>query len=211
MKPVIAIDGPSGSGKGTIAQRLADYWEFAYLDTGLLYRLVAYKNIESLRGTAINDLLKLTKETPEKLLRSTEIGIRASEVAKSPEVRTILTEMQRAFMANPGAEYKGAVLDGRDIGTVVAPDADCKIFITADLGERAKRRFESLKQFNPNITFKEIYESLKTRDENDRSRENAPLICTEDYIILDTTTDSPEESFEKALIASKKLSNLLGQ
>jgi cytidylate kinase len=203
VKPVIAIDGPAGSGKGTIARRLAEYWKFAYLDTGLLYRLVAYSNMESLKEATIATLMKLLAEVPDDVLRSEEVGSKASAIAKLPQVRETMTALQRRFIADPGA--KGSVLDGRDIGTVVAPSAECKLFITADVETRAKRRFDILKQNNFQITLAEICKKLKARDKQDRSRKNAPLTFTKDYILIDTTNDTPEESIEKAICASKKL------
>lgn len=205
MKPVIAIDGPAGSGKGTIAGRLAEYWEFAYLDTGLLYRLVACHNIESLKEMTVASLMQLLAETPNDVLRSEEVGSKASAIAKLPQVRKVLTALQRHFIADPGVAYKGSVLDGRDIGTVVAPSAECKLFITADVEIRAKRRFDALKQINSKITLTEIYEKLKARDTQDCSRKNAPLTLAEDYVIIDTTNDTLDESIEKAIHASEKL------
>jgi cytidylate kinase len=147
--------------------------------------------------------MKLLAETPEDILRSEEVGLKASAIAKLPQVRETMTALQRRFIADPGA--KGSVLDGRDIGTVVAPFAECKLFITADVETRAKRRFDVLKRNNFQITLAEIYKKLKARDMQDRSRKNAPLAFTEDYILIDTTNDTPEESTEKAIRTSEKL------
>ncbi|MDR0968116.1 MAG: cytidylate kinase [Holosporaceae bacterium] len=194
-KPVVAIDGPAGSGKGTIARLLADRLGFAYLDTGILYRAVAYINVgdRNLSTLSISDLLSI----PESDLRTDEISAKASEIAKLPNIREILTKLQREFVANPGEGSEGSVLDGRDIATVVVPGADYKIFVTADLEVRAKRRFDALKQANPQITYDEIYQSLAARDEQDRTRKIAPLVFTDDYVLIDTTNDSIEESLEK--------------
>jgi cytidylate kinase len=196
-KPIVAIDGPAGSGKGTVAGLLADRLRFAYLDTGLLYRAVAYSGEQ----TSVQNLLKILRETPENVLRSDSIGSKASEVSKIPEVRQTLLQLQRDFAENPGEEYAGSVLDGRDIATVVVPGADYKIFITADPEIRAARRFEFLKQTDPKITRDEIYRSLVIRDEQDRSRKIAPLIFSEDVydILIDTSKDSIEESFTKVI------------
>ena len=131
-KPVIAIDGPSASGKGTIARLLAERLGFAYLDTGVLYRAVAYMNVsdDEIANLSIRDLLKIVSETSENVLRTDEISAKASAIAKAPNIREILTKLQREFVLNPGEKYAGSVLDGRDIATVVVPKADCKIFIT---------------------------------------------------------------------------------
>jgi cytidylate kinase len=204
-KPIVAIDGPAGSGKGTVAGLLADRLRFAYLDTGLLYRAVAYSG----ERTSVQNLLKILRETPEDVLRSDSIGSKASEVSKIPEVRQMLLQLQRDFAENPGEEYAGSVLDGRDIATVVVPRADYKIFITADPEIRAARRFEFLKQTDPKITRDEIYRSLVIRDEQDRSRKIAPLIFSEDIydILIDTSKDSIEESFTKVINFMESKSN----
>ncbi|MDR0631724.1 MAG: (d)CMP kinase [Holosporaceae bacterium] len=201
MKPVIAIDGPSGSGKGTISRLLADRLGFAYLDTGMLYRAIAHKktSFDEIVNLSIHDLLKTIKEIPEEILRSEEGSIAASNIAKLPHIREILTKLQRDFARNPGEEYKGSVLDGRDIATAVVPNADCKIFITASLEVRAARRFESLKEADPRITYEDVYNNMKARDEQDKSRKTAPLSFNESYTLLDTSNDSIEESLEKAI------------
>jgi cytidylate kinase len=165
---------------------------------------VACSNIESLKEATINTMMKLLTEIPEDVLRSEEIGSKASAIAKLPQVREALTALQRCFIADPGVA-KGSVLDGRDIGTVVAPAAECKLFITANVETRAKRRFNAMKRNNPQITLAEICEKLKARDKQDCSRENAPLTLAEDYIIINTTNDTPKESIKKAICASEKL------
>ncbi|MDR2107057.1 MAG: (d)CMP kinase [Holosporaceae bacterium] len=209
MKPkVITIDGPACSGKGTIARRLADRLEFAYLDTGMLYRIVAYADTDpgNFAVFSARDVLSIADSAPEGILRSDAVGRKASEIAVLPQVREIITKLQRDFIAHPGDGYAGSVLDGRDTGTAVAPDADCKIFVTADLEVRAKRRFDFLKETNPNLTFEEILQSLTLRDEQDQSRAIAPMICDDNYVILDTSLDSPEESVAKAFeIVRRKL------
>jgi cytidylate kinase len=200
MSFVVAVDGPSCSGKGTIARGVADHFGLAYLDTGLLYRAFACGNFSS-ADVSIQDLQKIIGETSDEVIRSDEVGRNASDVAKSPAVRDAMTKLQREFAANPGIQYRGAILDGRDIATVVLPNANCKIFITADLLVRAHRRWEFLKQINPQILLKleEVYDSLRIRDEQDKSRKIAPLIYNESYTLLDTSEDSPEESMKKAL------------
>lgn len=211
MKPVVAIDGPAGSGKGTLARMIASHFNFIYLDTGLLYRTVAFLNapIEKIKILTAREILNVMSELTDEQLRSDENSARASNIAKMPEIREVMTRLQRDFIdIHKG---KGIVLDGRDIGTVVVPDSCCKLFITADLEERAKRRFEDLRekaggnsentkiknsQKDQNISFDEVYNNLKLRDAQDKSRKIAPLTCDETYIVIDTTRQSVKESFE---------------
>jgi len=194
MKPVVAIDGPAGSGKGTLARMIASHFNFVYLDTGLLYRTVAFLNVPliKIKNMGIKELLHTASVLTNEQLRSAENSARASEVAKMPEIRDIMTRLQRDFIDL--YENQGTVLDGRDIGTVVVPDACCKLFITADLEERAKRRFADLK--DKNITFDEVFNNIKLRDVQDKSRKIAPLTCDETYIVIDTTKQSAQESFK---------------
>ena len=211
MKPVVAIDGPAGSGKGTLARMIASHFNFIYLDTGLLYRTVAFLNapLEKIKSMTVKEIANTMSELTDKQLRSDENSARASDIAKMPEIRDIMTRLQRNFIDIYGK--KGIVLDGRDIGTVVVPDACCKLFITADLKERAKRRFEDLKekseanlgniktqngQKDQNISFDDVYNNLKLRDAQDKSRKIAPLTCDETYLVIDTTRQSVEESFK---------------
>ena len=194
MKPVVAIDGPAGSGKGTLARMIASHCSFIYLDTGVLYRTIAFANLslEQLKSMSINELLDMRAKFSDDQLRSSENGVRASNIAKIPEIREIMTRLQRDFIDL----YidKGVVLDGRDIGTIIVPDACCKLFITADLYERAKRRFADLG--DQNTSFEEVFNNMKLRDDQDKSREIAPLTCNETYIVIDTTMQSVQESFK---------------
>ena len=194
MKPVVAIDGPAGSGKGTLARMIASHFNFVYLDTGLLYRTVAFLNVslEKIKSMKIEDLLNVADQLTDEQLRSSENSARASNIAKMPEIRDIMTRLQRDFIDL--YNDKGVVLDGRDIGTVVVPDACCKLFITADLEERAKRRFADLN--GKNTTFEEVFNNMKRRDAQDKSRKVAPLTCDETYIVVDTTRQSVQESFQ---------------
>ncbi len=217
MRPVVAIDGPAGSGKGTLARMIASHFNFIYLDTGLLYRTVAFLNVslEKIKNMSAREILNVMSELTDEQLRSDENSARASDIAKMPEIRDVMTRLQRDFISIH--KDKGIVLDGRDIGTVVVPDACCKLFITADLEERAKRRFEDLKDKNDlqektgknlgnmkakngkkdqNISFDEVYNNLKLRDTQDKSRKIAPLTCDETYLVIDTTRQSVEESFK---------------
>jgi cytidylate kinase len=208
-KPVIAIDGPAGSGKGTIARLLADRLGFAYLDTGLLYRALACLGEEKWESAQVLDLIK---NTSENVLRSEKISNKASAVAKLPEVRKMLLQLQRDFATDPGEKYRGSILDGRDIATVVVPDANCKMFITADLAVRATRRLEFLKLSNPDLTHEEVFQNLAIRDEQDKSREIAPLVFNDSYdILIDTSKDSIEESFAKAYAHANLLLTFITQ
>ena len=194
MKPVVAIDGPAGSGKGTLARMIASHFSFIYLDTGVLYRTIAFANVslEKLKNMSINELLDMRAKLSDNQLRSSENGVRASNIAKIPEIREMMTRLQRDFIDL--YSDKGVVLDGRDIGTVIVPDACCKLFITADLEERAKRRFVDLN--DQNTSFEEVFNDMKLRDDQDKSREIAPLTCNETYIMVDTTGQSVQESFK---------------
>lgn len=207
MKPVVAIDGPAGSGKGTLARMIASHFSFIYLDTGVLYRTIAFANVslETLKSMSINELLDMKAKLSDDQLRSSENGVRASNIAKIPEIREIMTHLQRDFIDL--YVDKGVVLDGRDIGTVVVPDACCKLFVTADLEERARRRLADLS--DQNTSFEEVFNNMKLRDDQDSSRKIAPLTCNESYIVVNTTGQSVQESFkicreevEKAFINS---------
>ncbi|MGE0700007.1 MAG: (d)CMP kinase [Hyphomicrobiaceae bacterium] len=198
---IIAIDGPAASGKGTLAKRVAAYLGYACLDTGLLYRAVARDVLA--RGQSLDDeafaaraallLDPSTLDDPE--LRSPSAGDAASVVAKFPSVRLALLELQRTFARQP----PGAVLDGRDIGTVVCPDADLKIFVTADLGVRARRRYEELRRRGDPVTLEGVAEVLRQRDERDSNRTDAPMKPAADADLLDTTDMDIEAAFEAAV------------
>ena len=201
---IVAIDGPAASGKGTIAKKLAEYFNLSYLDTGILYRAVA--------------LQLLTKGMNEKDSQSAEIvarqvsiasidhtGIRtqavsdlASKIAAIPGVRQELLDRQRRFAQNPDPGKDGAILDGRDIGTVVCPHADFKIFIIADLELRAKRRWKELLQSDPTVIYCEVLEEMRSRDERDTNRKDAPLAVTSGALVIDTSNNSIDVSFNEA-------------
>lgn len=252
MKPIIAIDGVSCSGKGTIAKKLADYFKLAYLDTGKLYRAFGYLELimsdnsffveEYQKSSSLNDQNKLIaylknikdsnlslnnistqnirdfnnnssnisifnhldfskniieeiEKIPETIIRSEIIGMKASEIAKIPKIREIITSMIRKFAYTHEGDYNGIIMDGRDIGTTIFPEADCKIYMTADIKIRAIRRLESVNKKNPNATFNEIYENLKNRDEYDLSHLVNPLNFDKKYIIIDTSHESVETTF----------------
>jgi len=186
---IIAIDGPAASGKGTIGKRLADRYGFRHLDTGLIYRAVAHALLaaghdpsDNPRAVAAAKALDPTR-FDEIALKQLAIGEAASIVSAIPGVRAALLDFQRDFAASP----PGAVLDGRDIGTVIAPDADVKIFVVASPQARAQRRYLELKARGETVNESEILADILKRDERDRSRTAAPLVRAPDAHLLDTT------------------------
>jgi CMP/dCMP kinase len=201
---VVAIDGPAASGKGTLARRLADRFGFAHLDTGALYRAAAFLVLNQAgdpadpataeRAARHVDLRLLS----DPRLRGEAIATAASVVAAIPAVRRALLEFQRNFAAHPPAPANGAVLDGRDIGSVVCPAADIKLFITASAAERARRRAEELRQSGAAAIFEDVLQDMKERDTRDAERQAAPLIPAVDAVVIDTTTLEPDAVFERA-------------
>lgn len=203
--PVIAIDGPAASGKGTLAKKLAAHFGFAHLDSGALYRAVALTLLDA--GAELADESAATKaaqsldlsiiQRPE--LRLDATGTAASRISSIPDVRAALLAFQRNFAENPPENAPGAVVDGRDIGTVVCPQASCKLFVTANDEVRARRRFEELSAKGVDITFADILKDLQERDERDRNRATAPLSQAADAILLDTSELDIEGAFQRAL------------
>lgn len=198
---IIAIDGPAASGKGTLAALIAEHLGYDCLDTGLLYRAVA-RDVKARGGTLSDEaaatqaavvLDVTTLDDPE--LRTAAMGEAASVVAGHQSVRAALLDLQRTF----ARQQPGAVLDGRDIGTVVCPDADVKIFVTADLEVRAKRRFNELIHRGELVTFEGVLEVIRQRDERDQARVAAPLRPASDAVMLDTTDMDVTEAFKAAL------------
>ncbi len=198
---VIAIDGPAASGKGTLARRLANHFNVGYLDTGSLYRAVGMRVIYAdqkpsdvaaaiAASRAIN-----AQDLANPKLRGERIGQAASIVSAMPEVREALLDYQRKFAQSE----EGAVLDGRDIGTVICPDADVKIFITASLEARAKRRHRELQDYGVTVDYQSVYDDLVERDERDATRSVAPMAPAADAIVIDTSDLSMNEVFEKVL------------
>ncbi len=208
-KVVIAVDGPAASGKGTLAKKLAERLGYAYLDTGALYRAVAMATLEIGGDPAkLQDVqpalqIILRNLTPELLanpaLRTPEVSEGASKVAAIPEVRQALLDYQRDFAANPPGYVGGAVLDGRDIGTVVCPEADIKFFVTASPEERARRRFEELKAEKPGLTYDKVLADLTARDTRDSTRAIAPTTVAKEAYTLDTTHLNASQTLEEAI------------
>ncbi|WP_332696243.1 (d)CMP kinase [Bosea sp. (in: a-proteobacteria)] len=203
---VIAVDGPAASGKGTLARRLAAHYRLPYLDTGLLYRMVARAMLDA--GQKLDDAQAAAAtaagfdETAfdEAGLRGREIGEAASVVAAIPGVRRALIDRQRHFAASPA----GAVLDGRDIGTVICPEATAKLFVTATPEVRAARRHKELAARGEIAAFEGILADIRRRDARDSGRGDAPLKAAEDAILLDTSALGVDEAFAAALSIVEK-------
>lgn len=202
---LIAVDGPAASGKGTLARKLAAHYDFAYLDTGALYRAVALgvltaggmleHTVDAVKAAQNLDMTDLDNAA----LRTAEIGSAASIVAAMPEVRSSILQAQREFAAAPPAGKSGAVLDGRDIGTIVCPDAPAKLFITARAEIRAERRWKELLVDNPELSLDTVLADIKARDARDSERATAPMKQAADAALLDSSDLSIEEAFVAAL------------
>lgn len=199
---IIAVDGPTASGKGTIAKAIAAHFGLPHLDTGLLYRAVG-RQVQLNGGDPDDPADALAGcQFPDDLLgdpslRSEETGGYASRVSIHPAVRLALYERQRAFATQPG----GAVLDGRDIGTVIAPEADVKLFITASVRERARRRWLEMQDREIELPLIEIERDIVARDARDINRKDAPLRAAPDALVIDTTSCNREQAIEIAIEA----------
>lgn len=196
MPFTVAIDGPAAAGKGTVARAVATHFGFAHLDTGLLYRATALRTlkgmdpVEAARTVQKNDL-------ESDRLRSPDVAQEASRIAALPAVRTALLAFQRAFARREG----GAVLDGRDIGTVICPEAETKLYVTASDAVRARRRLEELQGKGHDIDYETVLDDLRARDARDSARATAPLTPAEDALLLDTTAMSIDQAVEAAISA----------
>ena len=204
MNFIVAIDGTAGSGKGTIGRAISHHYNFRYLDTGLLYRAVAF-NLRSfsgdLRSISEKKVLKAIKAIDEdilqlKKLRENEFGKKASLIATNPFVRKELLIYQRNFAGQNG----GAVLDGRDIGTVVCPDANVKIFVDAIESVRARRRVKQFEEQKLAISYSEVLEDLRKRDEQDRHRKASPMVPAKDALLLDSSKMSVQDSLDIVIL-----------
>ncbi|MFS0849862.1 d(CMP) kinase [Novosphingobium panipatense] len=208
---IIAVDGPTASGKGTIAKALAAHFGLPHLDTGLLYRAVGHQCVlnggnpdhpsDALAACAFPESLLLDPE-----LRSEATGGLASRASVHPAVREALYDRQRRFALQPG----GAVLDGRDIGTVIAPEAIAKLFVVASVDARAHRRFLEMHAHGRDVSLEEIAADLAARDERDCSRKDAPLAAAKDAVVIDTSTLKREEAIAAAIAAVDALTQTAG-
>ncbi len=210
MKKIITIDGPAASGKGTLARRLADHLNYFYLDTGKIYRLV---------GLEVNDLNIIPEDNPDVVakiaeglsdrfdlnmmnnpdLKSDIAGQMASRTSQFPQVRQAVLDLQRALANTPPDGFDGAVLDGRDCGTVICPDANHKFFIVADTETRAKRRYDELKSNGDNASYNDVLTEMRVRDDRDTNRTTAPLKPADDAVIIDTSSMSADDAFDVVL------------
>lgn len=215
---VIAIDGPAAAGKGTLGARLAEKYRLAKLDTGLLYRATGVKVLalggdpqDAAAGEAAARALD-PGELANPALRTDEAAQAASKVSAIPGVRAALLDFQHEFAQNPpaladGSPAQGAILDGRDIGTTVCPDAEVKLFITASTAVRAERRFKELQERGHEAIYARVLEDMKERDARDSGRSASPLAAADDAYVLDTSDLNADQAFEAAIafISSKNL------
>lgn len=194
MNFIVAIDGPAAAGKGTISKAVAAHFGFAHLDTGLLYRAVGAKVLSGADPIAAARALDPV-DLEDDSLRTPQVAQAASEVAVIVQVREALVAFQRSFARRDG----GAVLDGRDIGTVICPDADVKLFVTASADCRAERRFQELSAKGMDITLETVLTDVKERDARDRNRATAPLVPAQDAVLIDTSDLSVDEAIAQAV------------
>ncbi len=197
MSPfTIAIDGPAAAGKGTISKAVAAHFDLAHLDTGLLYRAVGARMLQGEDPIAVAQTLA-ADDLENPALRTAEVAQAASKVAAIPDVRAALLEFQRAFARRSG----GAVLDGRDIGTVICPQAEVKLFVTASAEVRAQRRLAELTERGFETNYDSVLEDVRARDHRDTNRADAPLKPAEDAVVVDTSEMSIADAVAKAVAA----------
>jgi len=199
---IVAVDGPAASGKGTIAKALARHYRLPHMDTGLLYRAVALNLLQwhgdpesEFAAVRACDFAQVDFDDPE--LKTEAVGGIASRISAYPLVRQALVERQRAFALQEG----GAVLDGRDIGTVIAPEADAKLFVTAAPEVRARRRFDELARMGRHAHYEDVLADIRARDERDSNRAAAPLVQAEDAVLLDTSDMDVDGAVAAAIAA----------
>lgn len=206
-KPIIAIDGPAASGKGTLARRLAETLHFAHLDTGAVYRLVALRVIETGAepldaATHIRDNFEL-EQTLNPDLRRDEVGSMTSKISADPAVRLVLDELQKNFAYDAPNPYQGAILDGRDIGTHITPDAPLKFYVTSRPEIRATRRYKELQSKGIPVSYEAVLKDMVERDTRDQTRAFRPLVPADDAIMMDTSDLTADEVLQKALTIVK--------
>lgn len=205
-KLLIAIDGPSASGKGSLAQKIADHYNLEYLNTGALYRIAALRYLK-MNLTAENfevNISNLVKDLDQEDFENEELfteitGETASRIAKNQKLRSALFDFQQDFIKNSVTNGSGVVMDGRDISSVIMPQANYKFFVTADVEVRAKRRFLQLQNKGEDVTCDKILQHLKTRDDNDKNRDKSPLTMDKDAILIDNSELDQQQAFELVL------------
>ena len=207
----IAIDSPAAAGAGTLAKSISKHYDLFYLDTGKIYRFIAYLKIKYPKKFNFNFIKKKIKtlkisDLSKKVLLSDEIGTEASVISKNKNLRKIVHSFQLNFAYNPPIKYKGSCLDGRDITYNILPDADFKFFITANIKTRALRRYKELKALKKNVSYTEVLKTIKNRDKSDFKRKISPLRKTKDSLLINTTNLNKRACFLKIKkIIDKKL------
>ena len=207
----IAIDSPAAAGAGTLAKALSKHYKLFYLDTGKIYRFIAFQKLKfpkKFNQKFLKDKIKSlkVKDLSNKILLSDTIGTEASVISKRKSIRKLVHSFQINFAYNPPKNYKGSCLDGRDITYNIVPDADFKFYITASLKTRALRRYNELKGLKKNITYKDVLKSIKNRDKSDKNRKISPLKKTKDSLLINTTNLNKRACFLKIKkIIDKKL------
>ena len=208
----VAIDSPAAAGAGTVAKAISKHYNLFYLDTGKIYRFIAYLKIRFPDKFNLNFAKKKiktlkVKDLTNKNLISDDVSSEAATISKIKKIRKMVHSFQINFAYNPPMKYKGSCLDGRDITYKIVPDADFKFFITADLKTRATRRYKELKNLNKKITYKEVLKSIKNRDKSDKNRKISPLRKTKDSLLINTTKLNKRSCFLKIKkIIDKKIS-----
>ncbi|PVZ48251.1 (d)CMP kinase [Thalassobacter stenotrophicus] len=195
MRFTVAIDGPAAAGKGTISKAVAAYFDLGHLDTGLLYRAVGRKVLDAGMDPVQAAKTLMAEDLNAEGLRTAAVAQAASKVAVIADVRAALVDFQRAFATRSG----GAVLDGRDIGTVICPRAEAKLYVTARAEVRAHRRWLELSEKDPSLTLEQVLADVEARDARDRDRIEAPLVAADDALVIDTSDLAISEAVAKAV------------
>ena len=198
----VAIDSPAAAGAGTVAKAISKHYNLFYLDTGKIYRFIAYLKIrfpDKFNQNFVKKKIKTlkVKDLANKNLISDNVSIEAATISKIKKIRKMVHSFQLNFAYNPPKKYKGSCLDGRDITYKIVPDADFKFFITANLKTRAERRYKELKNLNKKITYKDVLKSIKSRDKSDKNRKISPLKKTKDSLLINTTKLNKRSCFLK--------------
>ena len=209
----IAIDSPAAAGAGTVAKAISKHYNLFYLDTGKIYRFIAYLKLKfpkKYNKKFIESKIKYLRvgDLSNKNLISDKVGTEASKISKKKYIRKLVHSFQLKFAYNPPKNYSGSCLDGRDITYKIVPDADFKFFITANIKTRAARRFKELKKLKKNVTYADILKSIKNRDKSDYNRKISPLKKTKDSLLINTTKLNKRACFLKIKkIIDKKINN----